>query len=111
MPTDNPWHGSTSHGCARQHRALRLRDLANCALARSSVFGVVEFKPHHRGHGAYTWPPTIRSAEPSKALTSTKCCPQPEVERGTSKVLQNGTGSRPHLQGAVHPEPEADAAM
>ena len=66
---------------------------------------------HHRGHGAYTWPPTIRSAEPSKALTSTKCCPQPEVERGTSKVLQNGTGSRPHLQGAVHPEPKADAPM
>ena len=112
MPTNG--FGKVTQGQAVQGNTVQIacRILANCTLKHeASVFGVVEFKPHHRGHGAYTWPPTIRSAEPSKALTSTKCCPQPEVERGTSKVLQNGTGSRPHLQGAVHPEPEANAPM
>ena len=85
--------------CGYKQTAALLYTFAKETVDLCTVCGVVEFKPHHRGHGAYTWPPTIRSAEPSKALTSTKCCPQPQVERGTSKVLQNGTGSRPHLQG------------
>ena len=111
MPTDDPPQVAQSMAVQGNtvHYACGIWQTA--PKHEASVFGVVEFKPHHRGPGAYTWPPTIRSAEPSKALTSTKCCPQPEVERGTSKVLQNGTGSRPHLQGAVHPEPEADAPM
>ena len=59
MPTDDPRQGSTNMAVQGNtvHYACGIWRTAH--KHEASVFGVGEFKPHHRGHGAYTWPPDI----------------------------------------------------